>query len=325
MSNQYLKRCFELAKLGETLAFPNPIVGAVIIADDKIVAEGFHRRAGEAHAELNAVNQALERGVDLSQASIYVSLEPCAHHGKTPPCSDLIIKHNFKQLIFSSYDPNPQVSMKGIERIRTAGIEVIEPKDLDSRLVKESDYLNRVFFKSIKEPDSIWVTVKIATTKDGRMITRPDEPRWITSEESRKDVHRMRSCHDLLITSLPTIKADDPSYNIRHSAEDLGLADIKNPDIVVFSNHNDLTDQERSQLKLWQIAYRQIHELNGSIEEVLGEIKELGYRRVMVEAGPRLSQAFIDSGLTDELIHYKATGEKLTSYPKASANSTPRS
>ena len=309
---KYLNQCFELAKQGETLAFPNPIVGCVIVHQDEIIAEGFHRKAGEAHAEVNAINNALQRYSAtalqplLKDSTIYVSLEPCAHQGKTPPCADLIIKHKFKQLVFSSYDPNPQVSMQGIERIRAAGIEVIEPRDLDPKLVKQSDYLNRVFFKSIKKPDSIWLTVKIATTEDGRMITRPDEPRWITSEESRRDVHRMRSCHDVLITSIPTIRADDPSYNVRHSAEELGLADIQNPDIVIFSSNNDLSEEEKSQLKLWQISNRKIHELSASIEEVLQQIKELGYKRVMVEAGPKLSQAFIDSDLVDEVIKYQA-------------------
>lgn len=341
--SQYLERCFQLAKLGETYAFPNPIVGCVIVHNNQVIGEGFHKNYGGPHAEVNAINSTLTALQPysptalkqiLKESTIYINLEPCSHTGKTPPCADLIIKHKFKKLVFSSYDPNPQVN--SIEKIRAAGIEVIEPKDLDPELVQESDYLNRVFFKSIKEPKSAWVTVKIATTSDGRMITDPNEPRWITNSESRKDVHRLRSCNDLLITSIRTVEADNPEYTVRHSAEELGLAAIKNPDIAILKSSTDFSHRD---YKIFKDSSRKVSEYKVSplepyspttLQPVLKEFIDMGYKRIMIEAGPKLSQTFIESGLVDEIVHYQAgknetnyQGFRLISSKKISATNEP--
>ncbi len=314
--SQYLKRCFQLARLGETYAFPNPIVGCVIVHNNEIIAEGFHKQYGEAHAEAHAIKSALEpynlRALEprLKESTIYVSLEPCSHTGKTPPCADLIIKHKFKRIVFSSSDPNPLVNSS--DKIRAAGIEVIEPAELEPELVKQSDYLNRIFFKNIKEPGSAWVVVKIATTTDGEMITEANEPRWITNSESRKDVHRMRSCHDLLITSIRTVEADDPEYNVRHSAEELGLAEIKDPDIAILKSSTNLKNRN---YKIFQSSKRKI--IEAKVTDLKSTVKEfinLGYKRIMIEAGPKLSEAFIESGLVDEIVHYQASAIE-TKYP----------
>lgn len=302
----YLKRCFDLAKQGETLAFPNPIVGCVIVHDDTIIGEGFHRKYGEAHAEVNAINSAPQRL--LAESTIYISLEPCAHHGKTPPCADLLIKHKFKHLVFSSYDPNPLVSGQGIKRIREAGIEVIEPRDLDPELVKESDWLNRVFFKFINQEPQ-WLTLKIAATAEGSMIS---DEKWITNSESRKDVHRLRSTHQLLVTTITTVRADNPLYTVRHSAEELGLADIRNPDIVILKSNSDFTENERKSLNIFQDKSRKILEYqcakndSQALEKFIQDMISKGYQKIMIEAGPTLSQAFSDSGLIDEIIYYIA-------------------
>lgn len=316
---KYLLRCFELAKLGETHAFPNPIAGCVIVHNDQIIGEGFHRQAGQPHAEVNAVNNAISNSLELpasdlqrrfNESTIYVSLEPCSHTGKTPPCADLIIKHKFKRLVFSSYDPNPLVNSS--DKIRTAGITITEPKDIDPELVQESDYLNRVFFKTITKPGSAWITVKIATTADGRMITEPGEPRWITNSESRKDVHRIRSCHDLLITSIKTIEADDPEYTVRHPAQELGLTAIKNPDIAILKSS---TDFQNRNYKIFQEANRKVQEYKVTdLKSTVQGFIDQGYKRIMIEAGPKLSQAFIDSAMIDEIIHYQV-GQAVVHYP----------
>ena len=309
--NQYLEHCFKLAKKGESLAFPNPIVGSVIVHQDKIIGHGFHREAGQAHAEVNAINDAIINGYRnlFPESTIYVSLEPCSHTGKTPPCADLIIKHKFKRLVFSSYDPNPLVH--STNKIRASGIEVIEPKDIEADLVKESNYINKIFFKTIKEPNSAWITVKIASTADGRMITNPNEPRWITNQESRKDVHRMRSCHDLLITSIRTVEADDPEYTVRHSTEELKLSDIKNPDIAILKLSTDFSHRD---FKIFKQANRKVHDYKVSdLKSTIQEFINQGYKRIMVEAGPKLSQAFIETRLVDEIIHYQA-GKATTEY-----------
>lgn len=323
-----MNRCLELAKLGESKAFPNPIVGAVIVFEDPetgeetIVGEGFHRAYGEAHAEQNAFE--LTREEFFKNSSIYVSLEPCAHEGKTPACADLIIKHGFKKLVYVLEDPNPLVSGKGIEKIKAAGIEVLGPEELLLEARKQSEdlatscqevldkakYLNRKFLKWItsKKP---WVTLKIALTADGRMVTAPDEPRWITNAESRKLVHRMRSTHQLLITGIGTVLADDPQMNVRHSAEDLGLADISQPKKLILKSSRDFSDEQRSELKIFQdgdVGEARISEDGdyNSLEELISEMAKHGYGSIMVEAGPKLSKAFQDEGLVDELIHFRA-------------------
>jgi len=302
MHAKYLKRCFELAKQGETLACPNPIVGCVIVHQGKIISEGFHRACGEAHAEVEAITACSQSNL-FKKSTIYVSLEPCAHHGKTPPCADLIIKHQFKELVFSSYDPNPEVSGKGIERIKTAGIKVIEPKDLDPKLKEESDYLNRMFFKWIatspaapRNDSGTWISLKIALTSSGEMTS---ESKWITNSESRKDVHRMRSTHDLIITGAETIRQDDSSLDIRHEPTELGLQDIKNPDVVVLHKKNKISNEDKHKV------------FNLDPERKVFQSQEIpqGYKRIMVETGPRLSNYFLESNLVDEVIIYQSMQE----------------
>ena len=156
------------------------------------------------------------------------------------------------------------------------------------------------------------MVVKIATTTDGEMITEANEPRWITNSESRKDVHRMRSCHDLLITSIRTVEADDPEYNVRHSAEELGLAEIKDPDIAILKSSTNLKNRN---YKIFQSSKRKI--IEAKVTDLKSTVKEfinLGYKRIMIEAGPKLSEAFIESGLVDEIVHYQASAIE-TKYP----------
>lgn len=312
---------FRLAQLGETAAFPNPIVGAVVLdAAGNIVGKGFHRRFGSPHAEVNAINSVLENNpnYDFSNSTIYVSLEPCSHYGKTPPCADLIIQKNFKKLVFSSYDPNPLVSGKGIERIRSAGIEIIEPNDLDEEICKESDFLNRVFFSFIKNPDKkIWLTIKVAKTIDGRMITEEDEARWITNQNSRKEVHRMRSCHQALVTSVKTIMDDNPSLNVRHSKEELALSDLQNPDIIIPFRNTAIKAEHKEQLHLFK-QFANAEKSNRKLFELqldgLDDLKDFcidqGYKKIILEAGPSLSQAFIDHALFDEIVHFQPYVDK---------------
>lgn len=290
--SKYLKRCFELAKLGETLAYPNPIVGCVIVHEGKIIAEGFHRACGEAHAEVNAI-KTIPNGILASECKIYVSLEPCSHFGKTPPCADLIIKHGFKELIFSSYDPNPQVSGKGIEKIRAAGIRVIEPRKLDPELKQESDYLNRIFFHSLnnKRP---WVTLKLALDSNGSMLS---DDRFITNTKSRKEVHRLRSSHDLIISGANSIRLDNSQLNVRYSAEDLRLSEIKDPDLCILYRDNPLNkDHDIFKIK----SNRKVFQSNNLANVLMGD-----YKRIMIETGPSLSEYFVEKELVNEVIIYQ--------------------
>ena len=293
MHEKYLKRCFELARLGETLASPNPIVGCVIVHNGEIIAEGFHRAYGEAHAEVNAIKNVTLPCFERD-CYIYVSLEPCAHHGKTPPCADLIIKHGFKKLIFSSYDPNPEVSGKGIARIKAAGIKIVTPDDIETKLKDESDYLNRKFFKSTTKQEA-WTTLKIALSTEGSMLS---ENKWITNSESRKEVHRLRSTNDLIVSGANSIRLDNSKLNVRYSPEELGLKDIKDPDICILYREEELNqDCELFKIKLARKIFQ---------TKDLAEVFNSGYKRILVETGPSLSKEFLNKGLIDEVIIYQS-------------------
>jgi diaminohydroxyphosphoribosylaminopyrimidine deaminase/5-amino-6-(5-phosphoribosylamino)uracil reductase len=314
MHDKFLSICFQLASQGETLAYPNPLVGCVITYQDKIIAQGFHREYGKPHAEPNAINSFLESqansGIKLEDCNIYINLEPCSHHGKTPPCADLITKHGFKKLIYSSTDPNPLVAGKGAEAICLSGIEALGPESLDALTQIESTYLNRVFFHRLNYP--FWLSCKIARDENLSMISPPSQGSpWFTNEESRRRAHRLRSTHQLIITSISTVLADNPSYNIRFSPEALGLADIKDPDILILKNRNNFFSEDYSQLKLFQIeSSRRILEKKNNQDyqdfiELLATLTQDGYTKTLIEAGPRLSLEFLRSGLVNELIIYQ--------------------
>jgi diaminohydroxyphosphoribosylaminopyrimidine deaminase/5-amino-6-(5-phosphoribosylamino)uracil reductase len=317
MHDKFLSICFQLASQGETLAYPNPLVGCVITYQDKIIAQGFHREYGKPHAEPNAINSFLESqansGIKLEDCNIYINLEPCSHHGKTPPCADLITKHGFKKLIYSSTDPNPLVAGKGAEAICLSGIEVLGSESLNDRTKQESTYLNRVFFHRLNYP--FWLSCKIARDEKLSMISPPKHgSQWFTNEESRKRVHRLRSTHQLLITSVSTVLADNPSYNIRFSPETLELADIKDPDILILKNRNNFSSEDYRQLKIFQTqSPRRILEKKNNSDyhdftELLTTLAQDGYTKTLIEAGPRLSLEFLKSGLVNEIIIY----QKLT-------------
>ncbi len=278
------------------------MVGAVIVnAAGEIIGEGFHQAYGEAHAEVNAVHDALSRGHNLKGTTIYVSLEPCAHQGKTPPCVDLILKHEFTRLVFASRDPNPLVSGKGLGKL--ARTEIITPELLDPSIVREAEYLNRAFFKTIKRES--WVTAKIAVTEDGRMITRADEPRWITNTSARKDVHLMRASHQAVITGTGTVKADNPQLNVRYAAEELGIARVVQPKKVILSRKTEIaaaTSSPRNDMRI----------MDGSdLKSVISELRQEGLTKLMLEAGPTLTKAFLEQGLVDELIVYQPLKREL--------------
>lgn len=204
----YMRRAIELAKKARGWTNPNPMVGAVIVKDGVIVGEGFHRLCGELHAERNAF-ASLKNPSDTIGATIYVTLEPCCHHGRTPPCTEAIIEHKIKRVVIGSRDPNPLVSGKGAKLLREHGIEVEE-----DYLREECDAINPIFFHYIttKTP---YVTVKYAMTMDGKIATKTGASKWITGEESRNEVQKMRHNHMAIMAGIGTVIADDPMLNVR--------------------------------------------------------------------------------------------------------------
>ena len=201
----YMKRAIELALEGEGYVNPNPMVGAVIVKDGRIIGEGYHRRYGELHAERNAIASLTE---SAEGATIYVTLEPCCHYGKTPPCTEAIIENKLSRVVIGSKDPNPLVAGKGVKRLREAGIEVIE-----DFLRDECDELNPVFFHYITT-GLPYVVLKYAMTMDGKIATRTGASKWITGEEARGEVQRLRHKYSAIMAGIGTVLADDPLLHI---------------------------------------------------------------------------------------------------------------
>ena len=203
---EYMRRAIELARKGEGYVNPNPMVGAVIVKDGRIIGEGYHERYGELHAERNAIASLTE---PAKGAAIYVTLEPCCHYGKTPPCTEAIIDNGISRVVVGSRDPNPLVAGKGVKMLREAGIEVIE-----DFLKDECDELNPVFFHYITT-GMPYVVLKYAMTMDGKIATVTGASKWITGEESRNEVKRLRHKYSAIMAGIGTVLADDPMLNVR--------------------------------------------------------------------------------------------------------------
>ena len=202
----YMLQAIQLAKQGEGWTNPNPMVGAVIVKNGRIIGKGYHKKCGELHAERNAIASLTE---SAEGATIYVTLEPCCHYGKTPPCTEAIIEQKIKRVVIGSRDPNPKVSGKGIKMLQEAGIEVIE-----DFMREECDRLNPVFFHYIttKTP---YVVMKYAMTLDGKIATKTGASKWITGETARAEVQHMRHRYMGIMAGIGTVLADDPMLNVR--------------------------------------------------------------------------------------------------------------
>lgn len=203
---KYMRRAIELAAKGVGYTNPNPMVGAVIVKDGRIIGEGYHEKCGQLHAERNALASLTE---SAEGATIYVTLEPCCHYGKTPPCTEAIMENKLARVVIGSRDPNPKVAGKGAKILREAGITVEE-----DFLREECDKLNPVFFHYIQNKRP-YVVMKYAMTADGKIATRTGASKWITGEAAREEVHRMRHRYMGIMVGIGTVKADDPMLNTR--------------------------------------------------------------------------------------------------------------
>lgn len=204
--NKYMRRALSLARKGEGRVSPNPMVGAVIVKDNKIIGEGYHEYYGGSHAEINAIQSSME---DIRDAEMYVTLEPCSHYGKTPPCAEALIKRGIKKVYVAMFDPNPLVSGKGIEMLRNAGIHV----EVDI-LKEEAEKLNEIFIEYIttKKP---FVVMKTASTLDGKIAAHTGDSKWISCTESRKYVHNLRNRYKGIMVGVNTIIMDNPFLTTR--------------------------------------------------------------------------------------------------------------
>lgn len=302
----YMQRCLQLARCGAGSTSPNPMVGAVIVCDGRIIGEGYHIRAGEPHAEVNAVNSVAEADRHLlSRSTMYVSLEPCSHYGKTPPCCDMIIARGIARVVIGTADPNPQVDGAGIERMRSAGIDVTV-----GVLEEECLRLNRTFFTSqiSKRP---YVTLKWAQSADGfiDLLREGGQAVKISSPVSQVAVHRLRAQNVAILVGRHTALLDNPSLDIRHWA---GRSPLR---LVIDKNGTLPADLKIFDGTLPTVVYTACEKedkVGKNIEQVVLDFNEpllpqilahLNGRRVdslLVEGGATLLQSFIKASLWDE-------------------------
>lgn len=305
----YMQRALDLAQQGKFTTQPNPHVGCVIVKDQKIVGEGYHQKAGEPHAEPLALAQAGEKA---KGATVYVTLEPCSHQGRTPPCADALIAAKVAQVVIAMLDPNPLVSGRGVEKLTAAGISVVE-----GVLQPQAQWLNRGFISRMlrKRP---WVRLKSAATLDGRTAAFNGESKWITGEAARNQVQELRAESCVIITGIETVLADDPSLNVRldstqrqplrvvlDSTLRLPLdAKIIGDDqkLIVFTCAKQ-SDKKNALQDKGVTVFEVPLQSNGRVDliEVLQQLNAMEVNQVLVEAGQQLSGAFIEQDLVDQL------------------------
>ncbi|MBC7487220.1 MAG: bifunctional diaminohydroxyphosphoribosylaminopyrimidine deaminase/5-amino-6-(5-phosphoribosylamino)uracil reductase RibD [Cytophagaceae bacterium] len=296
----YMQRAMELALLGQGNVSPNPLVGCVIVKDGKIIGEGWHKKHGDAHAEVNAINSVADKS-QLKGADLYVNLEPCAHHGKTPPCADLIAQYPFSTVYFSNIDPNPLVAGQGAEKIFAAGIKVYQ-----GILEKEGRHLNRRFF-SRHEKKRPYIILKWAETADGFIAKSNYESKWISGVLSRKLVHQWRSQEDAVFVGTNTVLFDNPQLNVREwsGRDPIRMFIDKQLQVPqgahVFDKSQPTVCFNFIKQKVEnQVEYVKLDPLDDLSEVISNDMQERGVMSVMVEGGTQLIQSLIDKGLWDE-------------------------
>ena len=323
--HQAMALAIRLAKKGLYTTHPNPRVGCILMKDNKILAKGWHERPGQPHAEINALNQLSPEQARGTTA--YVTLEPCFHTGRTPPCSQALIKAGVSRVVIAMQDPNPLVSGQGLQQLREAGIEVSQ-----GLLEKEARALNPGFIKRM-EQGLPWVSVKLAMSLDGRTAMASGESQWITGEQARKDVQFLRAKASAILTGRGTVLTDNPSLNVRLTARDLHIkGKIRQPARIVLDSALKIpsdavmlglegetliltseagasnTDKVRVlQKKGAKIFPLQTNSFGGvSLTAALMELAKQEMNEIHVEAGATLCGALIKENLVDELVVYMA-------------------
>lgn len=317
MDSKFMKRALELAEKGLGFTSPNPLVGAVIVKDGVIIGEGYHEIYGGPHAEINAFKNAID---DVRGATMYVTLEPCSHHGKTPPCANTIIEKGISKVVIGMIDPNPIVAGRGIELLRESGIEV-HTGFLEDECKKQ----NEIFIKYItkKQP---FVILKSAMTLDGKIATVTGDSKWITSEESRKIVHKIRQRVSGILVGIGTVLSDNPYLTTR-----LDQASVSHPVRIILDTHARIptesnvlgnldevrtiiattalapTEQlSRLKEKGAEILLLPIKEDRVDLDALMIALGELGIDSVLIEGGSQVNFSAIESDVVDQVIFFIA-------------------
>lgn len=317
----YMARALKLAQRGRFTTHPNPRVGCVIVNNGEIVGEGFHYRAGEPHAEVHALRMAGERA---RGATAYVTLEPCSHHGRTPPCCEALIAAGVARVVAAMQDPNPQVAGRGLYRLQQEGIDVSH-----GLMMSEAEALNKGFLKRMRTGFP-YVQLKLGASLDGRTAMASGESQWITSAQSRRDVQRLRAQSHAILTSSATVLADNPSLTVRWEELDADSQalypqeNVRQPVRIVIDSQNRVTPthkliglpgetwfaRTKADERNWPAGVREIivPEHNGHADLVM-LMMLLGKQQInsiWVEAGATLAGALLQAGLVDELVVYLA-------------------
>lgn len=317
---QFMKRAIELAKQGAGWTAPNPLVGAVVVKNGRVIGEGYHRKYGELHAERNALAACSE---DPAGATLYVTLEPCCHYGKTPPCTEIIIEKKIAKVVIGSRDPNPKVAGKGTRILREHGIEVVE-----DYMREACDALNPVFFHYIttKTP---YVVLKFAMTLDGKIATRTGASKWITGEAARNHVHQLRGRYAGILAGIGTVLADDPMLNCRidgahqplriildsHLRIPMGSRLVRSakeyPLLIVCNESNRNREEGASRIqkleeagaKVWTLPEKNGHPDLNVLMQRLGEEK---IDSVLIEGGGTVNEAVLKAHIVHHVYAYIA-------------------
>jgi riboflavin biosynthesis protein RibD len=304
MEIKYMSRCLQLAQQGAGYVAPNPMVGAVLVCDDVIIGEGYHQRYGEPHAEPNAI-KSVKNPELLQKSTLYVSLEPCSHYGKTPPCADLIIKSGIPKVVIGTLDPNPKVAGRGVQLLQKAGIEV-----LVGVLDEECRELNKRFFtfQNLKRP---YILLKWAQTQDGFIDKKrkdvSEPPLLISNEITRQLTHKMRSENQSILVGTNTVLLDNPSLTVRNWSgkspvriaidrqgripQNFNLLDGSIPTIIF---------TEKSQPTAHNLEFIEINFDENLIRTILKKLYDHNIHSILIEGGTCLLKSFIASGLWDE-------------------------
>ncbi|HRW22055.1 MAG TPA: bifunctional diaminohydroxyphosphoribosylaminopyrimidine deaminase/5-amino-6-(5-phosphoribosylamino)uracil reductase RibD [Bacteroidales bacterium] len=300
----YIKRCLQLAEYGRGSVSPNPMVGCVIVYKDRIIGEGFHRKYGEAHAEVHAINSVKEKSL-LAKSTLYVNLEPCSHHGKTPPCSDLIISKNIPRVVLASTDPNPLVAGNGIKKLQDAGISVTQ-----GVLNADAEFFNRRFYTFYKKKRP-YIILKYAKSADGfidhERTKKHPHPAWITNDYCKMLVHKWRTEEDAFMVGTRTVMLDNPQLTarmwpgknpLRISLDEFNviektvhLLDNSTPTLI-------FTSEKKTQQK--NIDFEKINFTKSVVQQILDVLYKRKIQSLVVEGGHDLLQSFIDENMWDE-------------------------
>ena len=296
---RYMQRAIELARLGLGNVSPNPLVGCVIVHEDRIIGEGWHRKFGEPHAEVHAINSVKDKNL-LPECVLYVNLEPCSHYGKTPPCADLLVSTGIKRVVIANQDPNPVVSGNGIEKLRQHGVEVVEGVMKD-----EGAFLNRRFFTFQLEKRP-YIILKWAQTSDGYLARSNYDSKWISNRSSRQLVHKFRSQEDAIMVGRKTAYHDDPALTTREWKGNNPLRIVLDPKLrldpglKLFNGsvptlcYNNLKDEEHS-----ITSWIKIPEEN-TLKYIWKDLFQRQIQSILVEGGSLLLTSILNEGDWDE-------------------------